>query len=45
VLVGLLVALIFRQRLFGAEVEATLVEMERERRRGRVELGTEVSGA
>ena len=45
VLVGLLVATIFRKRLFGVEVEAALVEMEHERQQGRVELGTEVSGA
>ncbi len=43
VLVGLLVAVIFRRRLFGIEVEAALVEMERQH--DRVKLGTEVGGA
>ena len=43
VLVGLGVAVIFRNRLFGDDVEATIMEMEQERRL-RHSVGTEVSG-
>jgi glycosyltransferase 2 family protein len=45
VIVGMGVALIFRYRLFAPDIEAEIAAMERGRKRGRVELGTEVSGA
>ncbi|MAS34447.1 MAG: hypothetical protein CL610_10595 [Anaerolineaceae bacterium] len=45
VLVGLLVAAVFRDRLFTPEIEATIAEVERARQQSRAELNTEVSNA